>query len=143
MPNCINNFQYLSVYLYLKNLKQNLNLLKSQYVLFKICCNLLEDIAAYVCAHTQSCPKLCDRWAIALQAPPSMGFSMQEYWSGVPFPSPGYLPSLGIEPMSLCFLNWKVDSLPLHHLALLSMSKPMCINDYKENFKVLKLTIGI
>ena len=34
------------------------------------------------------------------QAPPSMGFSRQEYWSGVPFPSPGDLPDPGIEPGS-------------------------------------------
>ena len=34
------------------------------------------------------------------QAPLSMGFSRQEYWSGLPFPSPGDLPDPGIEPMS-------------------------------------------
>ena len=37
---------------------------------------------------TQSCPTLCDPWTAAYQAPPSMGFSRQEYWSGVPLPSP-------------------------------------------------------
>ena len=37
-------------------------------------------------------------WTIAYQAPPSMGFSRQEYWSGLPFPSPGDLPDPGIEP---------------------------------------------
>ena len=31
-------------------------------------------------------------WTVAYQAPPSMGFSRQEYWSGLPFPSPGDLP---------------------------------------------------
>ena len=39
-------------------------------------------------------------WTAAYQAPLSMGFSGQEYWSGLPFPSPGDLPHLGIEPMS-------------------------------------------
>ena len=39
-------------------------------------------------------------WTIAHQAPRSMGFSRQEYWSGLPFPSPGDLPDLGIEPRS-------------------------------------------
>ena len=39
-------------------------------------------------------------WTVAHQAPPSMGFSRQEYWSGVPFPSPGDLPNPGIEPRS-------------------------------------------
>ena len=39
-------------------------------------------------------------WTVALQAPPSIGFSRQEYWSGLPFPSPGDLPNPGIEPRS-------------------------------------------
>ena len=39
-------------------------------------------------------------WTVAHQAPPSMGFSRQEYWSGLPFPSPGDLPHPGIEPRS-------------------------------------------
>ena len=36
-------------------------------------------------------------WTIAHQAPPSMGFSRQEYWSGLTFPSPGHLPDPGTE----------------------------------------------
>jgi len=39
-------------------------------------------------------------WTIAYQASPSMGFSRQEYWSGLPFPSPGDLPDPGIKPRS-------------------------------------------
>ena len=39
-------------------------------------------------------------WTVANQAPPSMGFSRQEYWSGLPFPSPGDLPDPGMEPGS-------------------------------------------
>ena len=39
-------------------------------------------------------------WTIARQAPPSMGFSRQEYWNGLPFPSPGDLSDPGIEPRS-------------------------------------------
>ena len=39
-------------------------------------------------------------WTVTYQAPPSMGFSRQEYWSGLPFPSPGDLPDPGIEPGS-------------------------------------------
>ena len=39
-------------------------------------------------------------WTVAYQAPPSMGFSKQEYWSGLAFPSPGDLPDPGTEPMS-------------------------------------------
>ena len=39
-------------------------------------------------------------WTVAYQAPLSMGFSRQEYWSGLPFPSPGDLPNPGIKPRS-------------------------------------------
>ena len=39
-------------------------------------------------------------WTVAHQAPPSMGFSRQEYWSELPFPSPADLPNPGIEPRS-------------------------------------------
>ena len=50
---------------------------------------------------TQSCLTLCDSMDSSLhQAPPSMGFSRQEYWSMLPFPSPGNLPDPGIEPRS-------------------------------------------
>ena len=48
----------------------------------------------------QSCPTLCNPWTVAHQAPLSMGFSRQEYWSGLPFPSPGDLPDPGIKPRS-------------------------------------------
>ena len=48
----------------------------------------------------QSCLTLCNPWAVAHQAPPSMEFSRQDYWSGLPFPSPGDLPDPGIEPRS-------------------------------------------
>ena len=48
-----------------------------------------------------SCVRLfATPWTVALQTPPSMGFSRQEYWSGLPFPSPGDLPDPGIEPRS-------------------------------------------
>ena len=47
-------------------------------------------------------------WTIACQAPLSMGFSRQEYWSKLPFPTPGDLPDPGTEPSS----NWQASSLP-------------------------------
>ena len=49
----------------------------------------------------QSCPMLCDPWTVAYQAPLSMGFSRQEYCSGLLCPPPGDLPDPGIEPVSL------------------------------------------
>ena len=49
------------------------------------------------------------QWAVAYQTPPSMGFSRQEYWSGLPFPSAGDLPDPGIEPGSPAL---RADALP-------------------------------
>jgi len=51
-------------------------------------------------------------WTVARQAPLSIGFPRQEYWSGFPFPSPGDLPDPGIKPMSPAC---QADSLPLSH----------------------------
>ena len=55
-------------------------------------------------------------WTIAHQAPLSVEFFRQEYWSGLPFPSPRHLPNLGIKPVSRASLEWQVNSLPLSHL---------------------------
>ena len=49
---------------------------------------------------TKSCPTLATPWARDHQAPRSLRFSRQEYWTGLPFPSPGDLPNPGIEPWS-------------------------------------------
>ena len=48
-------------------------------------------------------------WTVAHKVPLSMGFSRQDYWSGLPFPSPGDLPDPGIEPMTPAL---QADSLP-------------------------------
>ena len=54
-------------------------------------------------------------WTVALQAPLSMGFSRQEYWSGLPCPSPGHLPNPRIEPTSSAAPALQEDSLLLSH----------------------------
>ena len=45
----------------------------------------------------QSCPTVCDPWTVACQAPLSIGFSRQEYWSGLLFPTPGVLFNPGVK----------------------------------------------
>ena len=55
---------------------------------------------------------------VARQAPLSMGFSRQEYWSGLPFPTPGDLPDQGSNPCLWCLLHWQTDSSPRCHLGL-------------------------
>ena len=59
---------------------------------------------------TKSClVALATPWTVAHQAPLSLGFSRQEYWSGLPFPSPGDLPDSGIKLGSPAL---QADSLP-------------------------------
>ena len=49
---------------------------------------------------TNLCPTLATSWTVAYQACLSMEFSGQEYWSGLPLPSPGHFPDPGIDPNS-------------------------------------------
>ena len=58
---------------------------------------------------TKLCQTFVTPWTVACQAPLSMGFSKQEYWSGLPFPYPRDLPNPGIEPRSPAF---QADFLP-------------------------------
>ena len=67
-------------------------------------------------------------WTVAYQVPPSVGFSRPEYWSGLPFPSPGDLPDLGTESGSLALLT---DSLLSEPLGNTFVSMESC------NYKVL------
>ena len=67
----------------------------------------------------QSCLTLCNPWTVLCQSPLSMEFSRQEYWSGLPFPSPGELPDPGIKPRSA--------ALQAHPLPSQSPRKPLYI----------------
>ena len=58
---------------------------------------------------TKLYPTLATPWTVACQAPPSVGISRQQYWSRLPFPSPGDLPDPGIKPRSPAL---QADSLP-------------------------------
>ena len=62
-----------------------------------------EDVLIHVCVHTQLLSRVllfATSWTVAHQAPLSMGFSRQDYWSGLPYNPPGDLPNPGIEPRS-------------------------------------------
>ena len=67
---------------------------------------------------------------VACQAPLSVGFLRQEYWSGLLFPSSGDFLDPGIKP---CLLHWQVDSLSLSH-----QESPMEMSNRKKNVKLLK-----
>ena len=69
---------------------------------------LFSYVYTHTHTHTHTCVCVCSHvclfvtpWTVDLQAPLSIAFSRQEYWSGLPCPSPGDLPNPGIEPASL------------------------------------------
>ena len=68
------------------------------------------DLYVCVCVYVSDSATL---WTVAHQAPLSMGFSRQEYWSRLLCPPPGDLPNPGMKPVLLCLLHWQVGSLPL------------------------------
>ena len=66
-------------------------------------------------------------WTVAYQAPPSVGFSRQEYWSGLPLPSPGDLPNPGIKPGSPAL---QADALPSEPSGKLSYNSGYLLISY-------------
>ena len=65
---------------------------------------------------SQSCPTFATPWTVACQPPLSLGFFRQEYWNGLPFPSPGDLSDPEIELMSSLSATLQVESLPAEPL---------------------------
>ena len=81
-------------------------------------------------------------WSVAYQASPSMGFSRQEYWSRLPFPSPEDLPNLGIEPRSPALEADALTSEPpgkLRRMVLLSNSSCVCVFFMLDTLLIVKL----
>ena len=77
---------------------------------------LLGDIPwmhACMLSHFSRVQLFATPWTVAHQAPLSRGFSRQEYWSGLPLPSPGNLLIQGLTLLLLCLLHWQAASLPL------------------------------
>ena len=96
-----------------------------------------------VCLVTQSCPTFATPQIVACQVPLSMGFSRQEYWSGLPFPSPGDLPDLGIEPRSPAL---QADFFPTELQGKLTIATinrtSFPLQDYKYNIEILILVMS-
>ena len=92
----------------------------------------ISDIFFFLLAHSHivvvdmlSCVQLSSiLWPIACQAPLSMEFSRQEYWSGLPFPPPEDLPDAGIEPESSVAPALQIDFLPAEPWGSLSCVDP-------------------
>ena len=94
----------------------DLRLVESTPTLFKdqLC---ISPVCTCVLSGFRCVRLLATVWTIAHRAPLSLGFSRQEYWSGLPFPSPGDLPNPGIEPKSPAASALQPDSLPLSQQA--------------------------
>ena len=75
-----------------------------------ICLTLTINLCGGSGLVAKTCPTLETSWTVARQASLSMGFPRQEYWSWLPFPSPGDLPNPGIEPRAPTL---QADSLPI------------------------------
>ena len=92
---------------------------------------LLHCLVACVCSVTQSCPTLCDPMDCSLPGSSIRGIFQQEYWSGLPFPTPEDLPNSGIEPVSPVALAMQVYSLLLsqssHYFSQFSSVTQSCL----------------
>ena len=97
--------------------------------------NYLKCVKAGSLSHVRLFPT---PWTVAHQDPLSMGFSRQEYWSGLPCPPPGHLPDPGIERTSPVPPALQVDSLPLSH-----WGSPTILNSSFIITLVIKLVIGL
>ena len=100
----------------------------------------------YICIYRSevkslSCVRLfATPWTVAYQAPPSMGLSGQEHWSGLPFPSPGDLPDPGIEPRSPTLQADTLTSEPpgKPHIRIYMYIKPIQFFFFNSTFQTLR-----
>ena len=99
------------------------------YELFWVCFCLFVCLFCFVLV-AKSYPTFCDPVDCSLSGPLSMGFSRQEYWSGLPFSSPGNLPDPGIEPRSPTLQADALTSEP--------QGKPEIIKSVLKNIHYLK-----
>ena len=105
------------------------------YLLWKKC--LFSDLSSFYWWALGCVLSSCSRvwlfltlWTVAHQAPLSMGFPRQEYWSGLPCPSPGDLPSPGMNPYLLCLIHWRQILYPLSNQG----SYILVINSYQIHY---------
>ena len=101
-----------------KSIKSFIYLLSIIYFCIRINC-----VCVCVCVCVLSRVQLfVTPWTVAHQAPLSMEFSRQKYWSGLPFPPPGDLLNLGIKPGSLAFPAMQVGYFPLSPVFLMGIT---------------------
>ena len=89
---------------------------------------MLVGLVAKLCLATLATP-----WTVAHQAPLSLGFFGQKYWSGLRFPSPGYLPDPGIKPGSPALQAYYLPNEPQENIIGLSLSGSL---DEPQNLQI-------
>ena len=92
-----------------------------------------------LCLVSQSCPTLTP-WAVAHQALLSMGFPRQEYWSGLPSPTPGDVPNPELKPRSPA---WQADSLPSEPLGKAMNTEVGSLSHLQGIFPTQELNQGL
>ena len=93
------------------------------------CCTICESWCVPACWVASVVQLSATPWTVAHQTPLSMGFSRQEYWSGLPCPPPGALPSPRMKPMSPGSSALQADSVPLSH-----QGSPMNHGSHLQNY---------
>ena len=78
-----------------------------------VCVCVHACVCVHVLSHFSRVQLFATLWTISSQAPLSMGFSREEYWSGLPCPPPGVFLTQGSNTPVSCLLHWQVSSLPL------------------------------
>ena len=93
------------------------------------------------CLVTKLCLTLRTQQTVAHQAPLSMGFPRQEFWSGLPFPSQGILSTQGL---NLHLLHWQAESLPLSHpeSCYIGLGLPLMTSSYLDHLQRPQFQIG-
>jgi len=126
VPSLVSGGHHSTFYFYFHYLgcdKWNGTVLVFLFFWWQVCFILLEFSSSFRLNNILLCVLSCfshvwlfaTPWTVAHQAPLAMGFSRQEYWSGLPFPFPGNLPDLGIKPSTPLSPALQEDSLPLSH----------------------------
>ena len=115
-----------------------------------------ESVSSYSVLSDSLRPHVATPWTVAHQAPLSLEFSRQEYWSGLPFPSPGDLPNPGIEPGSpalqedslpseplrMCFLSFDIKKMLNNKICWGVLIYLLLLKEFLKNYSFFKTMFG-
>ena len=100
-----------------------------------LCRPVVSTVHACVLSYSVVSDSFETPWTIVSQLSSIHGISRQEYWSELPFPTPGIFPTQGLKQCLLHLLHWQVNSLPLYHLGSLYLG----LDGYNFNYQFMGL----